>query len=93
MSCEDVEPSGIGHGPSSGGGRRVLPPHAVAVVVLDRMIPFDVSTRTEVFSRTRLPDERPGYQARVCAAHDEIDSGPKSHITRHAPQVTRPWTA
>ncbi|MEU5090622.1 hypothetical protein [Streptomyces sp. NPDC021356] len=43
--------------------------------MLDQRIPFDVSTPIEVFSRTRLPDERPGDQARVCAAHDEMDAG------------------
>ncbi|MEU0103442.1 helix-turn-helix domain-containing protein [Streptomyces sp. NPDC006267] len=49
--------------------------HTVAVLALDHVIPFDLSTPIEVFSRTRLPDGRPGYQVRVCAERDEIDAG------------------
>ncbi|MER7908694.1 helix-turn-helix domain-containing protein [Streptomyces sp. NPDC096068] len=49
--------------------------HTVAVLALDRVIPFDLSTPIEVFSRTRLPDGRPGYQVRVCAERDEVDAG------------------
>ena len=49
--------------------------HTVAVLALDRVIPFDLSTPIEVFSRTRLPDGRPGYRIRVCAEHPEIDAG------------------
>ncbi|WP_329126733.1 GlxA family transcriptional regulator [Streptomyces sp. NBC_01465] len=47
--------------------------HAVAVLALDRVIPFDLSTPIEVFARTRLPDGRSGYQVRVCAEQPEID--------------------
>ncbi|MCZ9349023.1 AraC family transcriptional regulator [Streptomyces mutabilis] len=49
--------------------------HTVAVLALDQVIPFDLSTPIEVFSRTRLPDGRPGYQVRVCAEGDEVDAG------------------
>lgn len=49
--------------------------HTVAVLALDQVIPFDLCTPIEVFSRTRLPDGRPGYQVRVCAERDEIDAG------------------
>ncbi|MFD7985204.1 GlxA family transcriptional regulator [Kitasatospora indigofera] len=49
--------------------------HTVAVLALDQVIPFDLSTPIEVFSRTRLPDGRPGYQIRVCAERPEIDAG------------------
>ncbi|OIJ63653.1 GlxA family transcriptional regulator [Streptomyces mangrovisoli] len=49
--------------------------HTVAVLALDQVIPFDLSTPLEVFARTRLPDGRPGYQVRVCAERDEIDAG------------------
>ncbi|MGW0084328.1 GlxA family transcriptional regulator [Streptomyces sp. NPDC003393] len=49
--------------------------HTVAVLALDQVIPFDLSTPIEVFSRTRLPDGRPGYQVRVCAELDEVDAG------------------
>ncbi|MGW5455174.1 GlxA family transcriptional regulator [Nocardia sp. NPDC003979] len=49
--------------------------HTVAVLALDKVIPFDLSTPIEVFSRTRLPDGRPGYQVRVCAEDAEVDAG------------------
>ncbi|MET7270955.1 helix-turn-helix domain-containing protein [Streptomyces flaveolus] len=49
--------------------------HTIAVLALDQVIPFDLSTPIEVFSRTRLPDGRPGYQVRVCAERDEVDAG------------------
>jgi transcriptional regulator GlxA family with amidase domain len=57
--------------------------HTVAVLALDQVIPFDLSTPLEVFSRTRLPDGRPGYQIRVCAELGEIDAGAFS--------VRAPW--
>ncbi|MEV7439078.1 GlxA family transcriptional regulator [Streptomyces griseoviridis] len=49
--------------------------HTIAVLALDQVIPFDLSTPIEVFSRVRLPDGRPGYQIRVCAERPEIDAG------------------
>ncbi|GGS46928.1 helix-turn-helix domain-containing protein [Streptomyces griseoviridis] len=49
--------------------------HTIAVLALDRVIPFDLSTPIEVFTRTRLPDGRPGYQIRVCAERPEVDAG------------------
>ncbi|MER7414343.1 MULTISPECIES: GlxA family transcriptional regulator [Streptomyces] len=50
--------------------------HTVAVLALRQVIPFDLSTPIEVFSRTRLPpDGRPGYRIRVCAEEPEIDAG------------------
>jgi transcriptional regulator GlxA family with amidase domain len=49
--------------------------HTVAVLALDQVIPFDLSTPIEVFTRTRLPGGHPGYQLRVCAERDEIDAG------------------
>ncbi|WP_330300271.1 GlxA family transcriptional regulator [Streptomyces sp. NBC_00503] len=49
--------------------------HTIAVLALDQVIPFDLSTPIEVFSRTRLPDGRPAYQVRVCAEHPEVDAG------------------
>lgn len=42
--------------------------HTVAVLALDNVIPFDLSTPIEVFTRTRLPDGRPAYRVRVCGA-------------------------
>ncbi|MCY0936838.1 GlxA family transcriptional regulator [Streptomyces sp. H34-S4] len=49
--------------------------HTIAVLALDRVIPFDLATPIEIFTRTRLPDGRPGYQIRVCAEQPEIDAG------------------
>jgi transcriptional regulator GlxA family with amidase domain len=49
--------------------------YTVAVLALPQVIPFDLATPIEVFTRTRLPDGRPGYQIRVCAAEPEVDAG------------------
>ncbi|WP_435875513.1 GlxA family transcriptional regulator [Nonomuraea fuscirosea] len=49
--------------------------HTVAVLALDQVIPFDLSTPIEAFSRARLPGGRPGYRIRVCAQRPEIDAG------------------
>ncbi|GAA3113986.1 GlxA family transcriptional regulator [Streptosporangium carneum] len=49
--------------------------HTVAVLALDQVIPFDLSTPIEVFTRTRSPDGRPGYRVRVCAERPEVDAG------------------
>ncbi|MEU6732273.1 GlxA family transcriptional regulator [Streptomyces physcomitrii] len=49
--------------------------HTLALLALDQVIPFDLSTPIEVFGRTRLPDGRPGYRVRVCAARPEVDAG------------------
>ncbi|MGP2442373.1 GlxA family transcriptional regulator [Streptomyces sp. JW3] len=49
--------------------------HTIAVLALDQVIPFDLSTPIEVFTRTRLPDGRPGYRIRVCAEEPEVDAG------------------
>jgi transcriptional regulator GlxA family with amidase domain len=49
--------------------------HTVAILALDTVIPFDLSTPIEVFTRTRLPDGRPGYHVRVCAERPEVVAG------------------
>jgi transcriptional regulator GlxA family with amidase domain len=49
--------------------------HTIAVLALDQVVPFDLSTPIEVFTRTRLPDGRPGYRIRVCAEQPEVDAG------------------
>lgn len=49
--------------------------HTVAVLALPQVIPFDLGTPIEVFTRTRLPDGRPGYRLRVCAETPEVDAG------------------
>lgn len=56
-------------------GRYLLAMHTIAILALEQVIPFDLSTPIEVFSRTRLPDGRPGYQVRVCAEQPEVDAG------------------
>jgi transcriptional regulator GlxA family with amidase domain len=49
--------------------------HTIAVLALDDVIPFDLSTPIEVFTRTRLPDGRQAYRIRVCAEREEVDAG------------------
>jgi len=49
--------------------------HTVAVLALDHVVPFDLGTPLEVFGRVRLPDGRPGYRVRVCAADPVVDTG------------------
>ncbi|GAA1359065.1 GlxA family transcriptional regulator [Catellatospora chokoriensis] len=49
--------------------------HIVAVLALDQVIPFDLATPIEVFSRTRLPDGRVPYRVRVCGAMPTVDAG------------------
>jgi len=49
--------------------------HTVAVLALDGVVAFDLSTPIEVFGRTRLPDGRAAYRVRVCAPIAEIDAG------------------
>jgi len=49
--------------------------HTVAVLALDGVIAFDLSTPLEVFSRTRLAGGETAYEVRVCAAAPEVDAG------------------
>ena len=49
--------------------------HLVAVLALDGVIPFDLATPLEVFSRTRLADGAVAYETRVCAPTPEVDAG------------------
>ncbi|WP_238010617.1 helix-turn-helix domain-containing protein [Dactylosporangium sp. AC04546] len=56
--------------------------HVVAVLALDRVIPFDLATPIEVFSRVRLADGSVPYEVRVCAAAGTVDAGT---FTLHAP--------
>ncbi len=49
--------------------------HTVAVLALDKVIPFDLSTPIEVFTRTRLPDGRAAYRVRICGATPSVDAG------------------
>ncbi|WP_370971090.1 GlxA family transcriptional regulator [Amycolatopsis sp. cg9] len=49
--------------------------HIVAVLALDQVVPFDLATPIETFSRTRLPDGAPAYEVRICGPAPEIDAG------------------
>ncbi|WP_439679178.1 GlxA family transcriptional regulator [Embleya sp. MST-111070] len=49
--------------------------HIVAILALDGVIPFDLATPIGVFTLSRLPDGRPGYDVRVCAEQPEVDAG------------------
>jgi transcriptional regulator GlxA family with amidase domain len=49
--------------------------HTVAVLALDKVVPFDLATPIEVFSRSRLPDGRPAYRVRICGATATVDAG------------------
>ncbi|MFE2441876.1 GlxA family transcriptional regulator [Streptomyces melanosporofaciens] len=49
--------------------------HTVVILALDQVIPFDLATPIEVFSRTRLPDGREPYRVRVCGPVPSVDAG------------------
>ncbi len=49
--------------------------HTVAVLALDGVVAFDLSTPIEVFNRTRLPDGRAAYRVRICSPTEEVDAG------------------
>jgi transcriptional regulator GlxA family with amidase domain len=49
--------------------------HTVAVLALARVIPFDLATPIEVFTRSRLPDGDAAYRVLICAATPTVDTG------------------
>lgn len=49
--------------------------HTVAVLALDKVIPFDLSTPIEVFTRIRLPDGRAAYRIRICGVTPTVGAG------------------
>ncbi len=49
--------------------------HTVAILALDGVVAFDLSTPIEVFGRTCLSSGQAAYQVRICAPTDEIDAG------------------
>ena len=66
----------------------------VAVLALDGVLAFDLSTLVEVFGRARLPDGRRAYGVRVCAPADaarlavmplERDGGQAQFIVHEQP--------
>jgi transcriptional regulator GlxA family with amidase domain len=57
--------------------------HRVAVVALDGVVPFDLSTPSEVLGRARLRTGRPGYEVRICGVSSEVDAGGFQMKLRH----------
>ncbi|GAA3453839.1 GlxA family transcriptional regulator [Dactylosporangium matsuzakiense] len=49
--------------------------HIVAVLALPGVVPFDLATPLEVFSRVRLEDGRNPYEVRVCAPASTVEAG------------------
>jgi transcriptional regulator GlxA family with amidase domain len=49
--------------------------HTVAILALDGVVAFDLSTPLEVFGRTRLSDGQAAYRLHICAPTDEINAG------------------
>ena len=49
--------------------------HTVAILALDGVVAFDLSTPIEVFGRTYLSDGQAAYRVRICAPNTEIDAG------------------
>lgn len=47
----------------------------VAVLALDAVIPFDLATPIEVFTRACLPDGRAAYRVLVCGPAPAVDTG------------------
>ncbi len=49
--------------------------HHIAILALHDVVPFDLSTPCEVFSRVRTADEQAAYQVRVCGEATDIRAG------------------
>jgi hypothetical protein len=49
--------------------------HMVAVLALDGVLAFELSTPVKVFVRARLPDGWRAYGVRVCVPADGVDAG------------------
>jgi transcriptional regulator GlxA family with amidase domain len=49
--------------------------HTVAVLALDGVIPFDLATPIEVFTRTRLPTGGTPYRVRICGTGGTVHAG------------------
>ncbi len=63
--------------------------HRVAIAAFDDVVAFDLSIPNEVFGRVRLPNGRPGYEVRVCAAAKEVDAGTFALRVRHGLEELR----
>lgn len=49
--------------------------HRIAIVALHGVVPFDLSTASEVFGWTRTDDQQPAYEIRVCGESRTVDAG------------------
>lgn len=49
--------------------------HTIAILALEGVLAFDLSTPIQTFEHARLPDGQAGYHIRVCAPTKEIDTG------------------
>lgn len=49
--------------------------HTVAILALDGVVAFDLSTPLEVFGRTFLSDGQAAYRVGICAPKAEVDAG------------------
>ncbi|MGK3994333.1 GlxA family transcriptional regulator [Sorangium sp. So ce1024] len=63
--------------------------HRVAIVAFDAVVAFDLSIPTQVFGLVRLPNGRPAYEVRVCAAAKEVDAGAFRLRVRHGLEEVR----
>jgi transcriptional regulator GlxA family with amidase domain len=45
---------------------QAMPPHRIAVLVLDHVVGFDLGTATQIFNASRISDQDRYYQVRVC---------------------------
>jgi len=48
--------------------------HTVAILAMDGVVAFDLSTPIEVFGRTYLPDGQAAYRVRVCGSTKEVNT-------------------
>ncbi|MFD3838051.1 GlxA family transcriptional regulator [Streptomyces sp. NPDC058642] len=64
--------------------------HTVAILALDQVVPFDMAAPMQVFDWTRLPDGRPPYRVRLCAASPEVraDGGFSLRVERGLEALT-----
>ena len=64
--------------------------HRVVVVALNSVVPFDLATPCDVFSRVFLPNGKLGYRVRVCGPTPEVDAGLfKIRVDRGLSELTR----
>jgi transcriptional regulator GlxA family with amidase domain len=57
--------------------------HRMAIVAMNGVVPADLSTPYEVFSRVSLPGGRAGYRVRVCGVTRTVAAGPFGITVRY----------